>query len=38
MVRAQQRGPDPMDDLIFCILGAGLFLGFGLYAGLLKRL
>jgi len=27
-----------MDDLIFCVLGAALFLGFGVYAGLLKRL
>jgi hypothetical protein len=27
-----------MDDLIFCALGVALFLGFGVYAGLLKRL
>jgi len=27
-----------MDDLIFCALGIALFLVFGAYAGLLKRL
>jgi len=27
-----------MGDLLFCILGAGLFLAFGIYAGLLRKL
>jgi len=27
-----------MDDLIYCALGVALFLGFGVYAALLKRL
>jgi len=27
-----------MGDLMFCVLGAALFLGLGAYAGLLRRL
>jgi hypothetical protein len=27
-----------MDDLIYCALGVALFVGFGVYAALLKRL
>jgi hypothetical protein len=35
---AQRDGRHHMDDLIYCAVGAGLFLAFGVYALLLKRL